>query len=73
MDVWGDRVSQKPTLVNAAIGLRPKEAAGSLGISVATLNRLTEAGEIRCIKLARAKIYYRCELERWAERRTAGD
>lgn len=49
--------------------LRPAEAARELGISPSTLERLTKAGEIRCIKLNRAKIYPRDELCRWVSSR----
>lgn len=54
------------------IGLRPREAAKTLGVSESTLRRLTKSGELRCIKLDRVKLYAYSELERWAIRRTAG-
>jgi hypothetical protein len=47
------------------LGLRPADAANALGVSMSTLDRLTRMGEIACVKLDRAKIYYYEELRRW--------
>lgn len=47
------------------LGMRVADAARTLGISPSTLERLTKAGEIKCIKLNRAKIYPYEELQRW--------
>jgi len=47
------------------LGMRVVDAARTLGVSPSTLERLTKAGEIRCIKLNRAKIYPYDELQRW--------
>ncbi len=52
------------------LGLRPSEAAKSIGVSLSTLQRLTKAGELACVKLARATIYHRQELDRWLGVRT---
>jgi excisionase family DNA binding protein len=45
--------------------MRVVDAARTLGVSQSTLERLTKAGEIKCIKLNRAKIYPYDELQRW--------
>jgi excisionase family DNA binding protein len=47
------------------LGMRVVDAARTLGVSPSTLERLTKAGEIRCIKLNRAKIYPYDELQLW--------
>jgi excisionase family DNA binding protein len=47
------------------LGMRVVDAARTLGVSPSTLERLTKAGEIKCIKLNRAKIYPYEELQRW--------
>jgi excisionase family DNA binding protein len=52
------------------LGLRPREAAKSIGVSLSTLQRLTKTGELASVKLARATIYYQQELERWLGVRT---
>jgi excisionase family DNA binding protein len=52
------------------LGLRPRDAARTLGVSLSTLERLTRSGEIACVKLPRAKIYSREELRRWLDVKT---
>jgi excisionase family DNA binding protein len=54
-----------PALAVPPLGMRVADAARTLGVSPSTLERLTKAGEIRCIKLSRAKIYSYEELQRW--------
>lgn len=54
-----------PALSAPPLGMRVVDAARTLGISPSTLERLTKAGEIKCIKLNRAKIYPYEELQRW--------
>jgi excisionase family DNA binding protein len=62
-----------PALAMPPLGMRVADAARTLGISPSTLDRLTKAGEIQCIKLNRAKIYPYEELQRWmASRACAG-
>ena len=51
------------------IALKRSEAASALSISVATLDRLTKAGEIRCVKHNALKIYPVEELARWMRSR----
>jgi len=61
-----DPASCKPNeSLSAPLGLRPSDAARTLGVSESTLERLTKAGEIACVKLSRVKIYSREELRRW--------
>lgn len=52
------------------LGLRPVEAARSIGVSVSTLRRLTKAGEVACAKLAGVSIYSSQELQRWLTAKT---
>ena len=54
-----------PALSVPPLGMRVADAARTLGISPSTLERLTKAGEIQCIRLNRAKIYPYEELRRW--------
>lgn len=54
-----------PALSVPPLGMRVVDAARTLGISPSTLERLAKAGEIKCIKLNRAKIYPYEELQRW--------
>jgi len=62
---------QQPAEPNSAPLLSRHKAASSLGVSVATLDRLTRAGELPRIKLA-GKVLYRPEsLEAFARRREA--
>jgi predicted site-specific integrase-resolvase len=51
------------------MALRRLEAANALSISVATLDRLTKAGDIRCVKHHALKIYPVEELTRWLRSR----
>ena len=51
------------------LGLRPRQAAKKLGISVSTLERLTRAGEIPRLKLPRGVVYYVESLEAWIKSR----
>jgi excisionase family DNA binding protein len=62
--------SHPQTLVVPPVGLRSREAARALGISESTLRRLTQAGEISCIKRNRLKIYAYDELQRWVRDET---
>ena len=39
------------------LGLRPRQAAAKLGISISTLERLTKAGRIPRVKLPRGVVY----------------
>lgn len=55
------------------LALRPADATKALGISQSTLERLTRAGEIPCVKLDRAKIYPYHALQRWLTERAEGD
>ena len=57
--------------VREPLGLRPAQAAKKLGISVTTLERLTKAGEIPRIKLAKGVIYRVATLEAWLASREA--
>jgi excisionase family DNA binding protein len=61
-----------PALHVPPLGMRVADAARTLGISPSTLQRLTKAGEIKCIKLNRAKIYPYEELQRWMACKTYG-
>lgn len=47
------------------LGLRRVDAAKALSISVATLDRLTKRGELKCIKTDAIVIYPVHELKRW--------
>ena len=63
-------VFHSQTPVFPPVGLRSREAARVLGISESTLRRLTQAGEISCIKRNRLKIYAYDELQRWVRDET---
>lgn len=56
-----------------SLALRPDDAAAALGISRKFLYLLTKRGEIRAVKVGRAVLYPRVNLERWlADRSGAG-
>ena len=58
------------------LGLRPRQAAKKIGVSITTLERLTKAGLIPRIKLPRGVIYRVAALDeylRQAERRSSQD
>ncbi len=43
--------------VIAPLALRPRDAAAALGLSVSTVERLTRAGKLPCVKLGRSVLY----------------
>jgi excisionase family DNA binding protein len=47
---------QEPPVI-APLVLRPREAAAALGLSVSTVERLTRAGKLPCVKLGRSVLY----------------
>jgi excisionase family DNA binding protein len=47
---------QEQTVI-APLALRPREAAAALGLSVSTVERLTRAGKLPCVKLGRSVLY----------------
>lgn len=47
------------------LGLRPRQAAKKLGISVSTLERLTKAGEIPRVKGRKFVVYRVATLDAW--------
>jgi len=51
------------------LGLRPRQAAKKLGISVSTLERLTKAGEIPRVKRGNTVVYRVASLEAWLKSR----
>lgn len=56
-----------------SLALRPDDAAAALGISRKFLYLLTKRGEIRAVKVGRAVLYPRVNLERWlADRSGSG-
>jgi excisionase family DNA binding protein len=63
--------------VIAPLSLRPREAAAALGLSVSTVERLTKAGELPCVKLGRSVLYPMAMLEEFlrarAERARGGE
>lgn len=56
----------------APIGLRPRDAAAALGISLSTLARLTRAGEIPVAKVGRCTCYPVAPLKAWLAARSHG-
>jgi excisionase family DNA binding protein len=54
------------------IGLRTRDAAALLSISVPTLVRLTQAGEIPVAKIGRCNCYPVAGLTEWLTARTKG-
>src|SRR3954467_15660986 len=63
----GDAGPRHPLLVDS------HEAARLLAVSERTLWALTDAGEVRCLRLGRAKRYAVAELERFIARRMEGE
>ena len=63
--------------VIAPLSLRPREAAAALGLSVSTVERLTKAGKLPCVKLGRSVLYPVAMLEEFlrarAEQARGGD
>jgi len=53
----------------ASLALRPDDAAAALGISRKFLYILTKRGEIPAVKVGRAVLYPRVNLERWLAER----
>lgn len=53
------------------LGLRPRQAAKKLGVSVSTLERLTKAGEIPRVKRGNVVLYRVATLEAWLASREA--
>jgi len=55
--------------VIAPLSLRPREAAAALGLSVSTVERLTRAGELPCVRLGRSVLYPVAMLEEFLRAR----
>jgi predicted DNA-binding transcriptional regulator AlpA len=54
------------------LALRPKEAATALGISDKTLWSLTSPrGSVPCVRVGSRVLYFRHQLERWADEQAA--
>ena len=53
---------QEPPVI-APLALRPRDAAAALGLSVSTVERLTKAGKLPCVKLGRSVLYPAAMLE----------
>lgn len=54
------------------IALRPREAAESLGMSEKTLWSLTSPrGGLPCVRVGTRVLYFRHQLERWADEQAA--
>jgi len=51
--------------VREPLGLRPRQAAKRLGVSVSTLERLTKAGEIPRVKVGNVVLYRAATLDAW--------
>lgn len=60
-----DFYKQPPPREVPFLALRPRQAAEALGISEATLERLTKDRRVPVIKLARATLYPLRELSEW--------
>ena len=59
--------------IAATLALRPREAAAAISVSVKTLERLTQAGEITSVLVGRVRLYELKALEEFlASRRVAG-
>lgn len=61
-----------PAAATPPLALRTRQAAEALGISERTLQTLTSAGEVPCVKLGRANLYPVAELRAWLAKQTQG-
>jgi len=62
----------EPAPENARIALRPREAALQLGLSEKTLwSNSAPHGTIPCVRLGSRVLYFRHQLERWADEQLA--
>jgi len=60
-----DFYKQPPPLEVPFLALRPRQAAEALGVSEATLQRLTQDRRVPVIRLDRAVLYPLRELSEW--------
>jgi excisionase family DNA binding protein len=59
-----------PEPIARPLALRPKDAAGMLGIGARLLWSMTNRGEVPHVRLGRAVLYPVAELERWLAEQT---
>jgi excisionase family DNA binding protein len=64
-----------PTELSSPLALRPREAAGALGISPRHLWQLTRDGHVPCVRVGSGRrktvLYPVAELQAWLARQTA--
>jgi excisionase family DNA binding protein len=65
------RPRERDTLAST-LALRPRDAAGALGVSLSTLERLTRTGEISVVKLGRVRLYEISVLNEFLKSRRVG-
>jgi excisionase family DNA binding protein len=64
-----------PNNITSPLAMRPRDAAGALGISPRLLWQLTKDGEIPCVRVGAGKrrtvLYPLAELQAWLARRAS--